>query len=100
MYDMVGNQLVRRVYYGHTKKEAVTKFNADKKRGNLGRARHRRSRPLGAVTKRDFTAIGDILCAHDATSALVSDVARYFKTQNPQFDRERFAYHVEKCKRR
>jgi len=57
-------------------------------------------RGLDAVTKKDFTAIADILCQHDARASMVGDVADYFKTQNPRFNRDRFVEAVRTCKRK
>jgi hypothetical protein len=54
---------------------------------------------LDGVTKKDFMAIGTILCNRNASSGLVNDVADYFKSQNPRFDRDRFVTFAKKsCK--
>lgn len=56
-------------------------------------------RGLDGVTKKDFQAIADILCEHRASDPLVSDVARYFKSQNSNFKTERFIDATRSCDR-
>lgn len=46
------------------------------------------------MTKMHFTAIAKILKASKAPPSLVSALADYFQTLNPNFNRERF---VEAC---
>jgi len=53
-------------------------------------ARRRRTRGLGEVVKKDFVAIAGILRSHCASDAVVSDLATYFRRQNPRFDTSRF----------
>jgi hypothetical protein len=60
--------------------------------------RKRTRRSLGEVTKRDFVAIANILCAHNAPEPLVNGLAKYFLDANPNFDYRRFVKHIEKCK--
>lgn len=53
--------------------------------------RRKRSTGLGTPTTKEFVRMADILCRNGASSALVSDVAAYYATQNPRFDASRFA---------
>lgn len=40
-----------------------------------------------------------ILCENGASGRLKSDLAAYFKGQNPRFDRGRFLLATERCRR-
>lgn len=62
------------------------------------RKRKRGLRGLGEVTKKDFQAFASILCRHNASPSLVSDLTRYFSTQNPRFDASRFTAATRTCK--
>lgn len=62
--------------------------------------KRRRSRALGEPTKKDFQAIAQILCEHDASEAMVGAFSRHFHAQNPRFDAGRFNAAVANCKRR
>lgn len=53
---------------------------------------------LGEVSKKDFVAIAEILCETDASRDTRDGLARYFKTQNPRFDRDRFLRATEACR--
>jgi len=59
----------------------------------------RRAKPLGEVTRQDFQAIAAILCDHAASEVLADSLARYFKNQNPRFDRSRFVRATRACRR-
>lgn len=48
------------------------------------------------MTKKHFQAIADILRDHDAKPELKSELARYFKSLNPRFNRDRFLQACEK----
>lgn len=65
-------------------------------------ATRRRTRPtacnLGEVTKKDFTAIAEILCEENAAKPLKERLAGYFKSQNSRFDIERFMRATESCR--
>ena len=61
--------------------------------------RARRRTNLGEVTKRDFIAIAEILCAERASTAISSRLASYFKSQNPRFDAGRFVKATQSCRR-
>lgn len=63
----------------------------------MAKKRRRRRVNLGAVTKKDFMAMSKILCRNGASGGLVGDLADYFKSENPRFDRERFIRATEKC---
>ena len=52
---------------------------------------------LGEVTKKDFVALSKILCRNSASPGLVDDLANYFGSQNPRFDKSRFVRATEKC---
>jgi hypothetical protein len=61
-------------------------------------------RTLGEVTKRDFVALASILCKNGSTVGekgyrLLEDLNDYFQSQNPRFDRARFATAATKCRR-
>ena len=62
-------------------------------------AKRRRSAGLGTPTTKEFVRMADILCRNNASSALVSDVASYYGSQNPRFDAGRFAA-AASCERR
>jgi hypothetical protein len=62
--------------------------------------RRRKRRDLGAVSKQDFQAIGEILCHQGAAPSMTAAFARYFQGQNPRFDAARFSAFVAKCQRR
>ncbi len=62
------------------------------------RGRKKGFRGLGEVTKKDFRAFADILCRHNASPGLVSDLTRYFSTQNPRFDASRFTAATRTCR--
>ena len=61
--------------------------------------RRRRLAGLSATSKKDYIAIGNILCRNNASSGLVQDVANYFASDNPAFKASTFTQHVAKCKR-
>jgi hypothetical protein len=63
------------------------------------RKRRARRMTLGATSKKDYVAIGNILCRNDASAALVRDVADYFAADNPSFKPATFVSHVSKCRR-
>lgn len=52
---------------------------------------------LGEVTKKDFISLSKIMCRHGASPGMVQDMANYFGSQNPRFDRERFIAATSKC---
>ena len=63
-------------------------------------ARRRRTRMrtnLGEVTKQDFVAIARIFCKRQVPAGAASDLADYFASQNPRFQRERFLAATRKC---
>lgn len=60
--------------------------------------RGRSLRGLGEVTKKDFNAFASILCRHGASEGLVSDLSRYFRSQNARFDTDRFERATRTCK--
>jgi len=62
------------------------------------KSRRRGLRGLGEVTKKDFTAFASILCRHGASAGLVTDLSRYFRSQNPRFDAGRFENATRTCK--
>ena len=45
---------------------------------------------LGEPTKKDFEAMANILCRHNAPADFTNDIARYFGGQNPRFNEDRF----------
>ena len=61
--------------------------------------KRRRKRALGATSKQDYIAIGNILCRNNASPKLVSEIAGYFHEENPAFSPITFQAHVAKCKR-
>tara|TARA_R100001086_G_scaffold125656_2_gene64983 strand:- start:604 stop:756 length:153 start_codon:yes stop_codon:yes gene_type:complete len=48
------------------------------------------------MTKKHFVRIADILKEHSADYYLVKDFCKYFETENPNFDKEKF---VNACER-
>lgn len=54
---------------------------------------------LGGTSKKDYIAIGNILCRNNASPGLVSEIASYFASDNPAFKSSAFTAHVAKCKR-
>lgn len=61
--------------------------------------KRRKRKTLGEVTKKDCQNIANILCEHGASTEMTSDLAHYFKSQNPRFDEGRFTHAVKSCKR-
>lgn len=63
-------------------------------------AKRRKSTGLAGVTKKDFIAIAKILCENGASSMIATEMALYFKSENPNFDNARFWTAATKgCKR-
>jgi hypothetical protein len=62
-------------------------------------AKRRQRHGLGATTKKDYVAIGNILCRNGASPKLVSEIAGYFAEENPAFSPITFQAHIAKCKR-
>ena len=50
-----------------------------------------------AVSKKDFVAIADILRAHKADHATISDFCTYFRSENPGFDAYRFNEYIKRA---
>ncbi len=61
--------------------------------------RIRRKAGLFGTSKKDYIAIGNILCRNGASPKLVEEMAGYFREDNPAFNPTRFVAHVAKCKR-
>jgi hypothetical protein len=61
--------------------------------------RRRKSRGLSGTSKKDYVAIGNILCRNGASAKLVEDIAQYFREDNSAFNPITFVAHVAKCKR-
>lgn len=54
---------------------------------------------LSGTSKKDYIAIGNILCRNNTSPGLVSEIASYFASDNPAFKSSAFTAHVAKCKR-
>lgn len=66
----------------------------------MARRKRRGLSGLGEVTKKDFVAIAKILCENNVPSMVATELAMYFKSQNPRFDNARFWTAATKgCKR-
>ncbi len=62
-------------------------------------AARKKKNGLGAVTKKDFEAMADVLCTTRASARTVDGLARYFASQNPRFNASRFKAATKACKR-
>lgn len=63
----------------------------------MPKKRRRMRAALAGVSKKDFVSIAGILCRNGATSDLKHDLASYFGSQNPSFDRRRFLAAADRC---
>lgn len=61
--------------------------------------RRKAQQGLMGTSKKDYIAIGNILCRNNAPPALIGDIAGYFAEENPAFNPITFQAHVAKCKR-
>lgn len=59
----------------------------------------KRKSSLGAVTKKDFMAIADVLCETGANKRTVEGLSRYFRSRNPRFNPSRFKAATRACRR-
>ncbi len=48
-------------------------------------------------TRKDFVAVANILCHHDASAGLREAFADHFQERNPRFDKGRFLSATRKC---
>ncbi len=51
----------------------------------------------GEVTKKDFVAIANMICAHGVPEGFTRALASYFGSQNPRFSQDRFVAATRKC---